>query len=396
MTAQTIIQFRRAERTALILAVAAAMLAAIFGWLAPDGIVPAWRLAAFMCLQPALGSMIFILIHRLTGGQWARELTPFLLAGARLLPWIWLLIIPLLWFPIVGNPTDAALGHDAVTPATATASSPTPDASAALAKAFSTASSRHMDDRLHSYFSRPMLVTRAVVYAIAFFLLALGAAPAMRATTSMRWFGPLGLIGMVFLLHLLATDWFALLDPGWYSTAFPLVWISAQAIAGLAAAIAAAIGFGAEPSELGDSKHVRGIDWGNLMLAAIMIWTYVAFVELLIIWSGNLPAETAWYRHRVIGVWRWLSIAIVVIEFGAPFFLLLSRRVKKRRRGLGLITLLLLVGQFGYTTWLIAPAFPGASVGAPWLMLTLAAAALALFLNRYLAAARSATVALNV
>jgi hypothetical protein len=395
MIASTLTQFRRIERGALVFAIVAAILAAILGWFAPTSIAPAWRLAAFVCLQPALGSMIFILIHRLTGGQWARELAPFLLAGARLLPWVWLLIIPLLWFPFVGHPTETASAREAVVPAAVDASSPTSDASEALAKAFNASDSRHMGNRLRWYFSHPMLVTRAVGYALAFFLLALGAAPAMRATTSMRWFGPLGLIGIVFLLHLLATDWFTLLDPGWYSTGFPLVWISAQAIAGLAAAIAAAVGFGGEPNTLNLSKHVRGIDWGNLMLASIMIWSYVAFVEFLIIWNGNLPAETAWYRHRMFGAWRWLLIAIVVIEFGAPFFLLLSRRVKKHRRGLGVITLLLLLGQFGYTAWLIAPAFPRPSFVGSWLMLTLSAAALALFLNRYLAAARAATVALN-
>jgi hypothetical protein len=208
-----------------------------------------------------------------------------------------------------------------------------------------------------------------------------------------RWFGPAGLISVVFLLHLLATDWIIMLDPGWFSTGFPLVWIAAQAIAGVSLAIAAAVWFGAQPAERGEAGHVRGQDWGNLMLAAIMVWAYVAFVQLLIIWSGNLPAETSWYRHRDFGAWRWWATSVALIEFGAPFFLLLSRGLKRRRRGLALITALLLLGQIGYTAWIIVPAFPEAAAHAPWLLASLVIAALALFLNRYLAGARTVAMA---
>jgi hypothetical protein len=389
MTADRLESFRRVERVALIVAIGCAVVAAILAWFAPHSVVPAWRLAAFVCLQPALGSLIFVLIHRLTGGQWAHGLAPFLLAGTRLLPWVWVLTLPLLWFPVAGHPREPAAAPTETSPPKVDSVSSSSDVGPALEHAFASGSSRRLGEPLRWYFSRPLIATRAAVCAIAFFLLALGAPLAMRATTTLRWFGPLGLIGLVFLLHLLATDWIVMLDPGWYSTGFPLVWIAAQAIAGIALAIAAAVAFGAEPSERGDAGHVRGLDWGNLMLASIMVWAYVAFVQLLIIWSGNLPPETAWYRHRAFGAWRWLSVAIAVIEFGGPFFLLLSRGVKRRRRGLGLVTLLLLLGQSGYTTWLIAPAFPDASSAAPWLLLAATIAAFALFINRYLAGARA-------
>lgn len=396
MTADALHLMRRAERTALIVAVIAAIAAIVLGWLSPRGVVPGWRLAGFACLQPALGSMIFILIHRLTGGAWANGLAPFLLAGTRLVPWVWLLIIPLLWFPLAAQlPAASPATPEAASKAAINPTSQTADASAAIDHAFAT-DHRHPGSALQWYFSRPPLIARAALYDLAFFLLAIGAPRAMRATTTLRWFGPLGLIGIVFLLHLLATDWFLMLDPGWYSTGFPLVWIAGQAIAGIAAAIAAAVAFGANPAERGVSHHVRGLDWGNLMLAAIMVWTYVAFVQLLIIWSGNLPAETAWYRHRAFGFWRGWSIAVALIEFGAPFLLLLSRAVKRRRRGLAIVTLLLLAGQLAYTVWLIAPAFPDASRHAPWLLLAMVLAALSLVANRYLAGARVAAATLVV
>lgn len=412
MNAVAIDQLRRWERTALAIAAVAAILAIVLGLRTTTAVVPAWRLAAFICLQPALGSLIFLLIHRLTGGQWMDGLAPFLLAGTRLLPWIWVLILPLVIFPLAGQPrlarhADHATSAFARSAAPAPPSpAPTPVASSddrsetanavpALEAVMAESTSRHLGAPLRWYFSRPMMIARALFYAVAFFLYAAGARRAFRATTTLRWFGPFGLISLVILLHLLATDWLNLLDPGWYSTAFPLVWITAQAVAGLGAATAAAVLAGAQPEQRGTSSHIRGIDWGNLLLASVMSWAYVTFLQFLIIWSGNLPAETSWYRHRSSGGWLWLLIGVAVIEFATPFFLLLSRGVKRRRRGLAVAALILLAGQGAYTIWLIAPAFPRATSHAPGLMAVVLLAAVMLFLNRYLARARTIAAELS-
>jgi hypothetical protein len=108
----------------------------------------------------------------------------------------------------------------------------------------------------------------------------------------------------------------------------------------------------------------------------------------LIIWSGNLPAETAWYRHRSQGGWQWLVVGLGVLEFGAPFLLLLSRGLKRRRLALAAIATLLLGGQLAYTIWLIVPALPTETAAGRGLTIALFIAAVALFLNRYLAGAR--------
>ena len=45
-------------------------------------------------------------------------------------------------------------------------------------------------------------------------------------------------------------------------------------------------------------------DLGNLLLAFVMFWAYVSFMQYLIIWSGNLPEENVWYLHRSQGGWQ--------------------------------------------------------------------------------------------
>ena len=56
------------------------------------------------------------------------------------------------------------------------------------------------------------------------------------------------------------------------------------------------------------------------MLAFVMLWAYFSFSQYLIIWSGNLPEEIAWYLHRLQTGWRvgrrWCSI---VFHFALPF-----------------------------------------------------------------------------
>jgi hypothetical protein len=49
-----------------------------------------------------------------------------------------------------------------------------------------------------------------------------------------------------------------------------------------------------------------------LMLGWAMLWLYVAFMQYLIIWSGDLPHEIEWYRVRLGDGWR-LAILIAIL-----------------------------------------------------------------------------------
>lgn len=345
----------RLERRALAIGIAALLASVLLGWIAPPAIGAAYRLAIFACVAPALGSIVFQLIHQMTGGQWATALHPFLVAGTNLLPWTWLFALPLLFFP-----GEHGFAHP----------------------------------EIHdTYASQPMIVLRAVVYGLVFWLLVLGLRRVRRARlagdhVALRWVAPAGLIGLVFVLHLLAEDWLAALDPGWHSTAFPIVWVTGQALAGLALAIFCAVLGGAQPNAAGSAARPLGLDWGNLLLAATMFFAYVAFAQFLIIWAGNLPREISWYRARAGGGWTWVVAALAIFHFGLPFLFLLSRRFKRFPAGLAGVSAMLLAAQLTYLAWIILPAFQPLRPLSCVLAVTLPAAALALFLNRYLAAAR--------
>ncbi len=69
-------------------------------------------------------------------------------------------------------------------------------------------------------------------------------------------------------------------------------------------------------------------DLGKLCFAFTAFWGYLTFGQYLIIWYGNLPVETGWFRTRLFAPWLGISLAVVFMVFVIPFFGLLSRAAK--------------------------------------------------------------------
>jgi hypothetical protein len=358
MTALDKTTSRRIERCARWTAIGAGLAAIGLGCVDPGDFPIAYRFVVFAALAPAVGCLIFTLIHRLTGGEWADGLRPYLLAGVSLLPWIWVLALPLLFLPSGLN---------------------------LLAKGGAPFG--------QGYAGLPMVALRSLVYAAIFFWLRWAVSPAGGAAqpaspVQRPWVGPAGLLVLVFTLTLLGDDWIASLEPDWHSTGFALVWMTGQAVAGLSLALLGGWANGAQAGSLGKAGQPRGIDWGNLMLAALLAWCYVAFAQFLIIWAGNQPAEISWFTHRAQGLWSGVPLFLAVFTFLLPFALLLSRRFKARTGGLAAVAGTLLLGQGIYTAWLILPAAGRISPAGWLLVLALLAAGGAVFVERYVTAVR--------
>ena len=44
-------------------------------------------------------------------------------------------------------------------------------------------------------------------------------------------------------------------------------------------------------------------DLGKLLLALVVLWIYLDFMQLLIVWQSDLAAEAPWYLARARGFW---------------------------------------------------------------------------------------------
>ena len=98
-------------------------------------------------------------------------------------------------------------------------------------------------------------------------------------------------------------------------------------------------------------------DYGNLLFAFVLLWSYFGLSQFLIIWMGNLSEETVWYLHRQEHGWEWVSLALVLFHFALPFMLLLSRKRKKNIHALAKVAVLLLVMHWLDLVWQAGPAF---------------------------------------
>ena len=80
----------------------------------------------------------------------------------------------------------------------------------------------------------------------------------------------------------------------------------------------------------------RRVDLGSLLIAGVLLWAYLAFMQFLIIWEEDIPAEIGWYLKRLDGGWGWAGAGDRVLRQGLlPFLALIWPPVKRSRRLLG-------------------------------------------------------------
>jgi hypothetical protein len=56
--------------------------------------------------------------------------------------------------------------------------------------------------------------------------------------------------------------------------------------------------------------------------------------DAIVIWSGNIPAEVVWYLQRESAVWGIAFRSLIGFQVVAPFFALLTEKVRQQRRPL--------------------------------------------------------------
>lgn len=69
-------------------------------------------------------------------------------------------------------------------------------------------------------------------------------------------------------------------------------------------------------------------DLGKLGFAFTAFFGYISFAQYLVIWYGNMPEETHFYRLRLIGAWKGVTQLIPILMFIVPFFGLISKAAK--------------------------------------------------------------------
>jgi amino acid permease len=164
--------------------------------------------------------------------------------------------------------------------------------------------------------------------------------------------------------------------------------MTGQVVTGLSLVLVLALREGVKPESKGAAGRPMGRDWGNLLLASVVFWSYLAFAQFLIIWAGNLPEEISWFLRRERGQWELVAPGVALFGFALPFLLLLSRRVKSSATGLAWTAAMLLAAQLAYAAWVIIPAEAPISLRGSAAIAAVLAALVALFLSCFAQRAR--------
>lgn len=316
---------------ALLLAVSGG---AAFLW--PDAFLRGSLLGFLFWTNLSVGCLAWLMLQFLTGGRWGLAIRRFLEAGAEILPVCLLFAAPVL----VGLPrlypwTDP----EAVGPVVAS--------------------------KL-AYLNTPFFLVRTAFYLGLWIVLAqllvrwsrrhdrTGDERLLHRLRSLS--GP-GIVAHGLVVTFASVDWAMSLEPGWFSTGYGVIWGAGQALGALCFGVLLLYAVSRRPP-FAQNLTVKTVhDLGNLMLAIVMFWSYVAFAQYLIIWSGNLPEEIVWIVHRTRGAWLWVAVAVIALHFFGPFLLLLSRSLKDSLRALAWIAGGVLVMRYVDLVWNIVPAF---------------------------------------
>lgn len=306
----------------------------------PERFFAAWLIAFVFFLTLALGCLYFVLMHTAAQGGWGVVVRRVAENAAGTLPLFALLFLPV----ALGLPYLYPWSH--------------PDA----------ATSDALLRWKRPYLNPSFFYVRAAAYfvvwsAVASWFLRLSyrqdrAPDEALAARLRRWSGPL--LIPVGLTHTFAAfDWLMSLDPRWYSTIYGVYSFSGALVAAMAflAIVAVAMRRAGLLPGVFSAEHFH--DLGKLLFTFTVFWAYIAFSQYLLIWYGNIPEETIWYRRRLEGPWLALSVALAVGHFVVPFFFLLPRAAKRNPTALVGAAAWMLLMHFMDVFWLVAPDVPG-------------------------------------
>jgi hypothetical protein len=288
------------------------------------------------------------MIHQLSGGAWGVVIRRPIGAAARVLPVMALLFLPIafgmtrlyVWTNANLVAHDEALQHK------------------------------------HLYLNIPFFLIRAVIY----FLVWNGVSYLLntwsleqdrtadpRLARRMQILSGGGLVAYGVTITFASFDWVMSLEPHWFSTIYGVLIMGGQGLSALAFLIIVLVWLSRRPPLDRIIVPAHFHDLGNLMLAFVMLWAYFSFSQYLIIWSGNLPAEIAWYLHRLQTGWRAVGLTLILFHFAAPFVVLLSRQVKRQPQLLVKVAVGILIVRLVDLFWLIAPEFHQTGISVSWM-----------------------------
>jgi hypothetical protein len=175
--------------------------------------------------------------------------------------------------------------------------------------------------------------------------------------SALSWLSGIGLVVLALSASFAAIDWILSLEPTFWSSAFPYAQAASWFNTGLAIVLLTVAVLGWPPG--GRRAHMA--DLARILLATIIFWAYIEFIQFLIIWEENLKAEIPWYLKRIQSAWYPALDVSVLLGFVIPFLVLLWAPPKRMRSVVAVVCGCILISRVAHTWLLIMPEFTAAT-----------------------------------
>jgi hypothetical protein len=338
----------RFEQRALLVGVVFTLLLAVGFFVNRDQFFHSYLFAFSFWAGVSIGSLALLMLQHLTGGGWGLVIRRVLEASTRTLPLVLILFVPI----VLGAHRIYEWTHADVVAA------------------------HPVLQEKSKYLNLPFFTVRAAIYfaiwlTLAYFLnrwsLLQDRTADGKYTKNMRVLSGPGMVLFVFTVTFASIDWLMSLSWEWSSTIYGFIFVAAWGLSALAFTIAAMAALSKHEPMNNVVAQLHFHDLGKLLLAFVMLWSYFAFSQFLIIWSGNLPEEISWYLPRIHGTWGAIALAVIVLHFAFPFLFLLSRSLKRNAGKLVIVAVLILVMRLVDLLWMIDPNFSHGAFHVSWM-----------------------------
>ena len=315
-------RFTRLQWGGLAVGIAGLVVAALLGFFTGlDSFFESYLFAFLFWTGLALGCFVMLSVQHLAGGSWGALIRRPLEAGSMVIPAMAVLFIPLIFG--MGSlyewtHADFLESHPIV-----------------AAKA--------------GYLNTTFFIIRSAAY---FLIWGLGAwyffSQSGRQDADADKSGRIGfrlksvsamwIIVYVLTMTLAGVDWSMSLTPEFFSGIYSVILMIGQAISAVCFIIFIMVYLASKDEEIDallTSKRLQ--DLGNFLMAFTMFWAYTSIAQLVILWSNNIVETNPYYVLRFSPGWRAVGLFIIFFGFFAPFVILFSRWVKRKRRALVLV-----------------------------------------------------------
>lgn len=172
-----------------------------------------------------------------------------------------------------------------------------------------------------------------------------------------------------FIYSLIAFDLVMSLAPRWHSTLFGAYFFTGAYWSAVVTMALFAVASGRNVSAELEHRYRDALhDIGKLFFACSVFWVYLLFAQYIVIWYGDIPAETFFVVPRVQHLpWGALGWSALILIWALPFCVLMGKRPKRTPAILRTVGVLGLIGMWVERYVLVVPSLSPGRIPFGWI-----------------------------